>query len=1100
METFGMRRSQSLRGLSGVQERSWVMPAPTRWDRKSVPELVQHYQSCADLMGLDKQEHQLQGSDSRRQQRDGDNVALRGSGRGSNLSRCRSMDVLPSGTKALCALFESKASLQRGFSSSPRLNPASAPARSTAGGRGHTETTIQRAAQVEGRRAMNGPPGSSARAPGYPRDDKNSPSLTKGGGPTGPSRDQLSTSSSVRDRSASYLSRATAIGSPRGSEQPEFVGTPRTRPKNSKFDSPAKDMCSACLTPVYPMEKMLANKRILHINCFCCKHCKKKLSIYNCSSLYGEFYCTSHYQQLFKRTGNYDEGFGYKQHKDRWVQKNNVTEEPNASSKMTKGTPDRSGESSDGVFVKKNSARAMVYNSGADVTGKLKMRWPPEKKSPGFNSAQQTEVRKRLSGIGGALTAEQHKSDNNQLKIHHGGGMSSFISGVNEQSKKTSSEKWPSKLTKLSSDPAKDSVSSTGRNFSLPPVSDPVTNWRYGETNMALTSKPNYQASNRLHANGEKVKKSVRFAPDVDVAHDLSRVNESKDTEDGSDENNLHQISFKLSRKQLVADVENNQEVPQTDLTVLNGPEDKVEESLGSQSFTDIFNSTQEDVKHQKPAEVAYLIPGNSVNRCESGGPSTLSPEEDMHGEEAGFKRNKEQFEKTESAKDNENGSDPKKPIVRTNAKQAEKTKVQLGSWSKAKTPLSEIFPSGGNDKANRVEPRHVKPGGGLLGRLFQTFSEKPQEATKLAAQDEVNYNKTLDHDKKTEEVEEAVTKEIQKEGNLSQAPLQEQEAEEHLKGRPSFPETNTMDNNTIGSLGKSTEPSNLHETSTSETGDDGSATEQSDDPESDLQSSESTDLSVTDPTKAESEDLTKTLQSASQASEESTNQLIAEILPDDIMSSTWINDDCLGNGASSACDDPLAFQINAEESSHNPNEQLDASHEGGRDVFGEAFLDLNCRVPQDSSYLISPSGTSVSSLIGAALPEATSSDPFSQLDTHIISKEPHQGGAFASSNQASNFLDDIFGVTDVFTVLPSSPATNSTDDSVGPDTSSTAAPSAWTGPCADDIFAPEPQLLPVSPPTDANVFLDSLLVSGNNSMEQIPESTGSSWMDDLIG
>ena len=36
-------------------------------------------------------------------------------------------------------------------------------------------------------------------------------------------------------------------------------------------------MCSACLTPVYPMEKMVANKLILHNNCFCCKHCKKKL-------------------------------------------------------------------------------------------------------------------------------------------------------------------------------------------------------------------------------------------------------------------------------------------------------------------------------------------------------------------------------------------------------------------------------------------------------------------------------------------------------------------------------------------------------------------------------------------------------------------------------------------------------------------------------------------------------------------------------------------------------------------------------------------------------------------------------------------------------
>uniref|UniRef100_A0A673B462 LIM zinc-binding domain-containing protein n=1 Tax=Sphaeramia orbicularis TaxID=375764 RepID=A0A673B462_9TELE len=65
------------------------------------------------------------------------------------------------------------------------------------------------------------------------------------------------------------------------------------------------------------MEKMVANKLILHKNCFCCKHCTKKLSIHNYASLYGEFYCTSHYQQLFKRKGNYDEGFGHQQHKDR---------------------------------------------------------------------------------------------------------------------------------------------------------------------------------------------------------------------------------------------------------------------------------------------------------------------------------------------------------------------------------------------------------------------------------------------------------------------------------------------------------------------------------------------------------------------------------------------------------------------------------------------------------------------------------------------------------------------------------------------------------------------------------------------------------------
>ncbi|CAL8346799.1 unnamed protein product [Merluccius merluccius] len=108
-----------------------------------------------------------------------------------------------------------------------------------------------------------------------------------------------------------------------------------------KFQLPANEMCSACLTPVYRMEKMVANKRILHNKCFCCKHCKKKLSLHNYSSLHGEFYCIFHYQQLFKRKGNYDEGFGHKQHKDRWLQKNTKTDEPDAK-KVPKITHSRS--------------------------------------------------------------------------------------------------------------------------------------------------------------------------------------------------------------------------------------------------------------------------------------------------------------------------------------------------------------------------------------------------------------------------------------------------------------------------------------------------------------------------------------------------------------------------------------------------------------------------------------------------------------------------------------------------------------------------------------------------------------------------------------
>uniref|UniRef100_A0A3P8VNZ1 LIM zinc-binding domain-containing protein n=1 Tax=Cynoglossus semilaevis TaxID=244447 RepID=A0A3P8VNZ1_CYNSE len=49
--------------------------------------------------------------------------------------------------------------------------------------------------------------------------------------------------------------------------------------------------------------------------CFCCKHCRKKLSIHNFSLLRGEIYCPAHYQQHFKR-GNSAEGLKPKQCKD----------------------------------------------------------------------------------------------------------------------------------------------------------------------------------------------------------------------------------------------------------------------------------------------------------------------------------------------------------------------------------------------------------------------------------------------------------------------------------------------------------------------------------------------------------------------------------------------------------------------------------------------------------------------------------------------------------------------------------------------------------------------------------------------------------------
>ncbi|TRY85536.1 hypothetical protein DNTS_033068 [Danionella cerebrum] len=105
-------------------------------------------------------------------------------------------------------------------------------------------------------------------------------------------------------------------------ERTDSFGNKFYSSKTSTFQPAAQETCSACLKAVYPMERMAADKLIFHKTCFCCKYCKKKLSLQSYAPLYGEFYCVFHYQQLFRRKGNYDEGFGHQQHKERWRQRN----------------------------------------------------------------------------------------------------------------------------------------------------------------------------------------------------------------------------------------------------------------------------------------------------------------------------------------------------------------------------------------------------------------------------------------------------------------------------------------------------------------------------------------------------------------------------------------------------------------------------------------------------------------------------------------------------------------------------------------------------------------------------------------------------------
>ena len=672
----------------------------------------------------------------------------------------------------------------------------------------------------------------------------------------------------------------------------------------------------------------------------------------------------SHYQQLFKRKGNYDEGFGRKQHKDQWLQKDKGTDEPDAVSspkilKSNLNTSNGSREFSDGVFTPKSSAKEPTYKSGADVKGKLKISWPPEKKSAGVNPEQRAHVKNKISDIGKASTHRMSFSDNNHLKIKHGGEMkdkvktlsSAFVSGVKDgfKTSNNSNEKLTSEETNQRGDPTKaghfrDNISPTVRNFPSLSQEKSITfsNVKTEQKNVAPSSKTNYgPPSNRLGTYPNKARKSVRFALDVDVTqYDLSshhppeakdeqhcmqlsdqteknEVNRSKDSKDVRAKNFSDHLSFEFSTEQSESEayleiteykchgdksnvlkqesdveVESSQDISQTDVTVLNGGVDKAEESLDSQSL----NETERVVKQELP-EISQAIPKDSVNPCDSENPSTAhNPAEHMSKEVASLESNKSR-EQTESSSDQDSGGSQRQPVARINslkgsAKQAEKPKAKLGSWSKGKSPLSKLFISGGNDKTNKTDPKdakktEVKPGGGLLGRLFQSSSEKVEDTTKVAKQDDRN-EKAHANDQKTEEVKEAVMKELQKEGGMSQVPLHEQRAGEHTNEKSHSAEPNTLDGNKSESVSTSSEPSDLLSTS-SETQNDSRVLEETeanptDDQESHLLISEATGPSVIGPP--------ITVQSVSSASEESSG---GEAL------SAPVNNDIFGDCVSSA-------------------------------------------------------------------------------------------------------------------------------------------------------------------------------------------------------
>ncbi|KAM9617275.1 LIM domain and actin-binding protein 1 isoform 2-T2 [Morphnus guianensis] len=185
----------------------------------------------------------------------------------------------------------------------------------------------------------------------------------------------------------------TEVQKPVSTKQQNFGSKPAGQtdaslPKGvKKFQLPMKETCVGCQKTVYPMERLFANQQVFHISCFRCSYCNSKLSLGTYASLRGNIYCKPHFNQLFKSKGNYDEGFGHKQHKELWAGKTeceeslektvhgvNATESP-----QSPGVED-APIAKVGVLAASMEAKASALPEREErpaETKKLRIAWPP---------------------------------------------------------------------------------------------------------------------------------------------------------------------------------------------------------------------------------------------------------------------------------------------------------------------------------------------------------------------------------------------------------------------------------------------------------------------------------------------------------------------------------------------------------------------------------------------------------------------------------------------------------------------------------------------------------------------------------------------------
>ncbi|KFV07997.1 Xin actin-binding repeat-containing protein 2, partial [Pterocles gutturalis] len=149
-----------------------------------------------------------------------------------------------------------------------------------------------------------------------------------------------------------------------------------------KLQIQENETCRLCQQRVYPMECLVADKQNFHKSCFRCHHCGSQLSLGNYASLHGKIYCKPHFKQLFKSKGNYDEGFGHKQHKELWNSKDQCSSFGNVETNPTNipADPKPITEIDQDFYSGNDAIHPDILDNNLKKSTerrKLKMTWPP---------------------------------------------------------------------------------------------------------------------------------------------------------------------------------------------------------------------------------------------------------------------------------------------------------------------------------------------------------------------------------------------------------------------------------------------------------------------------------------------------------------------------------------------------------------------------------------------------------------------------------------------------------------------------------------------------------------------------------------------------